>query len=194
MGVPRSTCTVAVYVRLGILPLRYHLSLRTLVWYLRCYHGKASLVVQKQLFHLYSRDEDWMNTCFYQPSYLMLKRLSRLSGADFWSVPLHKVANSIRDSMFLELSIFWDSVESSDITHLIHPQWCHFKFSRKFHSRPSSVQYHSCVLGRAHFRSFLHRCGKTQSPNCRFGCNHVEDISHVFFVCPHFDSDRKKFK
>ena len=64
LGVPSSTCTVAVYVRLGILPLRYHLSLRALVWYLRCYHGKASQVVQKQLFHLYSHDEDWMNTCF----------------------------------------------------------------------------------------------------------------------------------
>ena len=48
LGVPISSSSLAVYVRLGALPLRYHLCLCALVWYLRGFHGKTGIVVYKQ--------------------------------------------------------------------------------------------------------------------------------------------------
>jgi len=180
-----------VYVRLGVLPLRCHLCLRALVWYLRGFHGKAGIVVQKQLFQMYADDEVWMNTCFYQPCYLMLRRLSAFSGVNFWEVPLYKVSNVIRDAMFSELTHFWSGDLTTTDTHLIHPIWRYFKFSRICHSRTSSVLFHKCVLGRAPFRHFLHRCSKHNSPLCRGGCNLEETLSHVFFHCNFFNDQRQ---
>jgi len=194
LGVPISSSSLAVYVRLGVLPLRYHLCLRALVWYLRGFHGKAGIVVQKQLFRMYADDEVWMNTCFYQPCYLMLRRLSAFSGVNFWEVPLHKVSSVIRDAMFSELNHFWSRDSTATDTHLIQPIWKYFKFSRICHSRTSSVLFHKCALGRAPFRQFLHRCGKHDSPMCRGGCKSEETISHVFFECKFFNDQRQELK
>ena len=57
LGVPLSTCNIYVCVRLGVLPLRYHLAPRSLVWYIRGYHGLASTMVRDQLFSFYADDE-----------------------------------------------------------------------------------------------------------------------------------------
>ena len=183
LGVPQSTSNVAVFVRLGVLPLRYHLALRSLVWYLRAYHGLASRVVQKQLFDWYEHDEYWSNSCFYQPSFLMLRRLSRLSGVNFWTVPVHLVAGKIRAAMFLELDQFWKSVNSSNIAHIIHPIWEHHYLDLLCHGRFSNSLYHCTALGRAKFLGYLFELGLCDSPYCRHGCQKNEDIFHVFFYC-----------
>ena len=149
LGVPTSTCHISVCVRLGILPLRYHLALRSLVWYLRAYHGLASLVLRDQLFNFYQDDEIWRNTYFYAPSFHMLKRLGRFSKSCFWSAKIDKVSKIIRDSMFEELSIFWKNFNPESFVHTVHPKWNFFRLSRTCHSRYSCSLYHKCVLNRA---------------------------------------------
>ena len=100
-------------------------------------------------------------------------------------------SNVIRDAMFSELNYFWSRDLTAD-THLIHPIWNYFKFSRICHSRTSSVLFHKCALGRAPFRQFLHRCGKHASPMCRGGCMTKETLSHVFLQCKYFNDQRKE--
>ena len=109
LGVPLSTCNISVCVRVGVLPLRYHLALRSLVWYIRGYHGLASTMVRDQLFSFYADDEVWGDSCFYAPSYRMLLRLSNFSEENFWNprFKISKVAVLIRETIFSKLNIFW---------------------------------------------------------------------------------------
>lgn len=183
LGVPISSCNISVYVRLGILPLRFHLVWRALVWYLKASHGSASKVVQRQLFSYYENDEIWMRSCFYNPAFRILSYLGRHIDVSFWGVRIEKASMLIRESLFKEADIFWRSSETPAEIKSIHPKWIYFKFNRINHSRFTSSLFHSCVLGRAKFRGFLHKCGSAPAPVCRQGCPDLEDIHHVFFHC-----------
>ena len=113
LGVPKSSRSISVLVRLGLLPLRFHFVWRALVWYLKAYHGKASKVVQKQLLRFFDDDEIWFSSCFYIPTYRMLRFLQSVSGINFWGVNLDKVSDIIRDTLFKVANQTWIKSDAS---------------------------------------------------------------------------------
>ena len=52
---------------------------------------------------------------------------------------------------------------------------------------------HRLRLGVAYTQEFLHRIGKTHSPNCPW-CDCVETISHILCECSLYDSERELLK
>ena len=183
LGVPTSTCNISVFVRLGVLPLRFHLLRRALVWYLKAYHGEASKAVQDQLFSFYENDEIWMHSCFYNPSFRELCRLNSISDINLWSVKPMKASILIRDAFYSEVNNFWQNFQCPPDIKIIHPSWKFSRFNKFCHSRYTCSIFHSCALGRGKLYGFLYKCGSAPSPNCRLGCPDHEDIAHVFIKC-----------
>lgn len=185
LGVPTSSCSVCVLVRLGLLPLRFHYVWRALVWYLKAYNGSASVVVQRQLLSFYAEDEIWYKSCFYNHAYRMLSYLNSITGVNFWALNSKKASTLIRNALFSEANKFWSHFAVNKVIKVIHPEWKFFRFNRVSHSRLTSSFYHSCAVGRGKFNGFLHKINAAPLPNCRLGCgnDHIEDIRHVFFDC-----------
>ena len=189
MGVPKSSRSISVLVRLGLLPLRFHFVWRALVWYLKAYHGKASKVVQKQLLRFFDDDEIWFSSCFYNPAYRMLRFLQSVSSINFWGVNLDKVSDIIRDTLFKVANQTWIKSDASANVKIIHPEWKYKKFNRICHSRYTNAIFHSCALGRGRLNDFLFVCKAAPHPNCSLGCDDREDTLHVFISC-----DKRKEK
>lgn len=141
-GLSTSTCHISVCARLSILLLMYHLSLRSLVWYLTAYYWLARSVLRGQLFNFYQDDQIWRNTYFYTPSFHLLKRFGRFSKLCFWSAKIDKVSKIISDSMFEELSIFGENFNPESFVHTVHPKWNFFRLSQACHGRYSCNLYH----------------------------------------------------
>jgi len=201
LGVPSSSSSVGVLVRLGLLPLRFHYVWRALVWYLKAYNGSASMIVQRQLNDFYCDDEIWYKSCFYNHAFRKLSYLSSISGVNFWVLNNSKKSSKlIRDALFSEANIYWGSFPGNCVTKAIHPEWKFLRFNRVCHSRFTSSVYHSCAVGRGKFNGFLHKISASPSPFCRLGCgqNSVEDLQHVFFDClknkEKIDKLKEKFK
>lgn len=194
LGVPTSSRNISVLVRLGFLPLRFHFVWRALVWYLKAYHGRASRVVQRQLFEFFEDDEIWFQSSFYNPAYRMLLFLRRVSCINFWGIPVDKVSEPIRDALFKVANNFWSNLDISPHVRVIHPIWQFKKFSRICHSRHTNAIFHSCALGRGRLQEFLFSCGTAPHPNCCLGCADRENTYHVFISCPQRKEKRNFLK
>lgn len=124
----------------------------------------------------------------------MLMRLRRFSPECFWGAKPTKVASLIRDSLFCELSIFWQTFKPDSLIHSVHTNWEFLSFPRLCHNRYGSTLLHSSILNRAPCRAFLYRCNKVDDDLCRFGCQCTEDIVHFLFHCPGNEKERNQLK
>ncbi|XP_040062051.1 uncharacterized protein LOC120836973 [Ixodes scapularis] len=67
-----------------------------------------------------------------------------------------------------------------------------YRVSRNLPKRTEAV-IHRLPLGVSYTQDFLHRIGKTHTPNCP-GCDCVETISHLLCECALYDAERELLK
>ena len=123
----------------------------------------------------------WGRTCFYKPAHDLIRRLDRrllkLSSIQCFT-------DRLRVCFFEELSRCWLDCGHARICHSIHPHWEPLSWGRLSVSRRASCFYHQVAVGRGSFNDRIRYSNRKGSTSCRFGCDTVETVQHVFFDCP----------
>jgi hypothetical protein len=164
--------------------------MRACVWYLKVINGEAGVSVKKLAFDIYAEDELWSNSCLFKPAYLLLTRLSKLSGINLFGLSHKDRSEGIKDAMFLELTGSWRSSSLSRFTYSIHPQWKSIILSSHMISKFSTSLYHQYAVGRAPTKAMLCSWNKANSTKCRRGCGVIESVEHILFNCSHYSNFR----
>ena len=126
------------------------------------------------MFDTYVEDELWSNTCFFKSAFLLLTRLSKLSGVDLFACDRKNRAKFIREAMFLELTDHWNSLGISAFTRSIHPIWESRSLKRDMIIKQVNSYYHRYAVNRGPSNELLFKWNQCDSPNCRNGCDLVE--------------------
>ena len=66
IGANESPSSVAVLVRMGVMPLQYEFAYRAILWYIKITKGETDQVLTDQLDYMSSDDNRFARTCFYQ--------------------------------------------------------------------------------------------------------------------------------
>ena len=82
IGANESPSSVAVLVRMGVMPLQYELAYRALIWYLKIFKGETDPVLTEQLESMRSNDAMFSLTCFYKHCHSYVKQLSKVGGGE----------------------------------------------------------------------------------------------------------------
>ena len=75
-----SPSSVAVLVRMGIMPLQYEFVYRAVLWYIKIARGETDQLLTDQLETFNSDDNTFSMTCFYQHCGNYIKQLSNVGG------------------------------------------------------------------------------------------------------------------
>jgi len=189
LGVPVSSSGIATLVRLGWMPLDYHLAFRACIWFLRDRAGLCGTALNDHIWGTYNNRTDfeaWSNTCFYKHCLDFILRLNSYQlGPDLLNIDVKRAPKLLKKCIFHELNGQWAARNECQIGHVVHPVWDTCYWGRDNYTKFANHLYHSCALGRVKTRARLHRLGRAESSCCRFGCSEDEDIKHLLFDCPH---------
>ena len=188
LGLDPSTSNIATLVRLGWMPLDYLLAYRAAVWYMKIRLGLAgdALSAQCKWISLPENDEGWVHSCFYQPAHDFICRMdSKLLELS----SIRDFREQLRVAIFGELSTCWRDCSHARICHYIHPEWTALRWSRLVFSRKTCCWYHQIAVGCGKFNDRNKYTKLKRSTKCRFGCDVIETVSHIFFDCVHCTDD-----
>ena len=129
-----------------------------------------------------SNDELWSRTCFYKPVHDLICRLDKQL---LKMRSIRMFSDRLRECMFAELTHHWPWTDCghAKICHLIHPNWEPLSWGRLSISRRASCFYHQVAVGRGMFNDRIRYSNRKGVSNCRFGCDEVDTVQHVFFDC-----------
>ena len=82
VGAGASVSSVALLVRMGVMPLQYEFAYRAVLWYLKIFRGESDKLLTEQLHSLLASSEI-EHTCFYRHCKRYIEQLSRLGGGQF---------------------------------------------------------------------------------------------------------------
>ena len=83
IGANESPSSVAVLVRMGVMPLQYEFAYRAILWYIKITKGETDQVLTDQLDSMSSDEERFARTCFYQHCHNYIEELSKVGGLTY---------------------------------------------------------------------------------------------------------------
>ena len=83
IGANESPSSVAVLVRMGVMPLQYEFAYRAILWYIKITKGETDQVLTDQLDFMSSDDERFSRSCFYQHCHNYIEALSKMGGLTY---------------------------------------------------------------------------------------------------------------
>ena len=110
-------------------------------------------------------------------------RLNALSSVDLFKIQTCDVSSYIKDAMRLECTGMWLSHKNASFAHEIFHSWNPKGLTRSMYSKITTTWYYQIRSGQSMLRSFT--CKYKNLSKCRYGCNVLEDPSHIFFECTH---------
>ena len=183
IGANESPSSVAVLVRMGVMPLQYELAYRALMWYLKIFKGETDPVLTEQLESMRSNDAMFSLTCFYKHCHNYVEQLSKLGEVNLFDCEMKSLKTELRKAMFFELNEYWNSLNEARVTKEIHPVWKERRLPSFMRKRYTHTVMHRLALGRGPLRKVIHRKHHEKLQKCRYGCDAKEDIYHVVLKC-----------
>ena len=98
-----SPSSVAVLVRMGIMPLQYEFVYRAVLWYIKIARGETDQLLTDQLESFGGTDSTFSMTCFYQHCGNYVKQLSNVGGVNLLDVGLRQRKEEVKRAIFMEL-------------------------------------------------------------------------------------------
>ena len=185
LGVPDNTSSLAVLVRLGVMPLNYMLAYRSAIWYMKLIRGLCGPALRNLYLRFLSDDEAFGVTNFFKPVRDFVKRLNGYCAhVNLEECPIADAKRLLRDAIYEELNEQWVQYDGSQVCHNVHPTWKPIRWQREMKSKLTCSWYHSVAVGRGRFRSRLYDYGIADSPACRFCGKQNETVDHIFFLVP----------
>ena len=169
VGANESPSSIAVLVRLGVMPLQYEFAYRAILWYIKIFKGESDPVLTEQLDSLRANNDDFIKTCFYQHCHNYVEQLSKVGGVNLLECGLSERKREVKRAMFLELNEYWQSLSEARVTRSIHPKWKERRLPSFMAKRYTHTVMHRLALGRGPLRAVIHRRHDASLQRCRYG-------------------------
>ena len=194
LGAPRKTSNDAILVRLGWLPLEYLMIFRCVILCIKAKRGMAGPSMQRLFTEVetYSTLKPRLSR-FFRPALDTLNRLASYNtyGTNFDTDSIPCIKRTVRQCMYIELTSIWSRACVASVTRLIHPRWEKRDLPNSMHCRLAHVRYNCAALNRCPLRKRLFLIKRAKSDRCRYGCDEIEDLQHMLFVCPKVADERE---
>ena len=189
LGLQSSTSNIATLVIAKQWPLDYRLAYQAAIWYYKIHSNMSGTALQKQYLRL-RQSSNFNSTLFYAPASSFIKTMSQPE-EDLLSIStLIEFKSSLRIRVQEKLDQLWKVEPKGVWTRQLLPDWKSEPLTSKMHSKPGSVRQLQMISGHFQCNEFRHRTNQAISPNCRHGCDCIEDIAHILLYCPHYSTQR----
>ena len=155
------------------------------IWYLKIQSGLVDPVLESHFQDMRDGEERWRHCTFYSSSAIMLDHFSNYVPGLISDYPLAEARDYLRTAMFMECNSLWHSDPKGRFTRLQIPDWNYHHICRRMYTRRTSSIFYKFSCGNAP----LPRRGSNDC-HCRYGCDDVETVDHVFYHCIYVAGER----
>ena len=187
----KSTCHIAILVRLGRLPLHYLIAFYSMCDFHSIVHNHTSPEMKTLLGNTTSDTKKWNASIFFKPAQANITYFTNFTNdGNLLNIPSRKVFHDkLLKAMYNELTQHWIQHKQGRTTFKILPTWTPQKFNRN-NLRKHEGYYIRLSFQQNETKASQHKRNNNIEPTCTRCKSHPETAQHILQDCTSLTTQR----